>query len=79
MRSYISPGLVLDKSPKDVIASVDEMAGGPLEITSPSQLARDRQQIYNINRGLKRKKSRNTGTKIKEDKMSLYMHSYPSL
>ena len=56
-----------------MIAKLDEIAGGPMEIQNPSQVARNREQIYNVNRKLKRKKSRNTGPAKLPDIAKLYV------
>ena len=60
-------------SPKEVISSIDKEIGGPLELTNPSEAVRNREQVYNINRNLKRKKSRKTGPPNLADYKQLYV------
>ena len=48
--------------PKQIIRKVVQEAGGLISATTPSDLPRDRNQVYNLSRGIEnRKRHRNTG------------------
>ena len=47
-------------APKDVVSKIQVMGGGAFNLSSASEVARDRTQVYNTLRNISRPKSRNT-------------------
>ena len=48
-------------APKEVVSKIQVMAGGAFNLSSASEVARDRTEVYNALRNISRPKSRNTG------------------
>ena len=48
-------------APKEVVSKIQVMAGWAFNLSSASEVARDRTQVYNAMRNISRPKSRNTG------------------
>ena len=60
------------ESPKHIISLIEKESGGVLNIDSPSEMLRNREQVYNVCRGLpERKRCRNTGPPRRTDFVKL--------
>ena len=60
-------------APKEVVSKIQVMAGGAFDLSSASEVARDRTQVYNALRNISRPKSRNTGHPKRTDYHKLQM------
>ena len=60
-------------APKEVVSKVQVVAGGALNLSSASEVARYRTQVYNALRNISRPKSRNTGHSKSKDYHKLQM------
>ena len=60
-------------APKEVISKIQVLAGGAFNLSSTSEVARDRTQVYNALRNISRPKSRNTGHPESTDYHKLQM------
>ena len=60
-------------APKEVVSKIQVMAGGAFDLSSASEVARDRTQAYNALRNISRPKSRNTGHPRRTDYHKLHM------
>ena len=60
-------------APKEVVSKVQVMAGGAFNLSSASEVARDRTLVYNALRNISRPKSRNTGYPKNTDYHKLQM------
>ena len=60
-------------APTEVVSKIQVMAGGAFNLSSPSEVARDRTQVYNALRNISRPKSRNTGHPKSTDYHKLQM------
>ena len=60
-------------APKDVVSKIQVMAGGAFNLSSASEVVRDRTQVYNALRNISKPKSRNTGHPKSTDYTKLQM------
>ena len=60
-------------APKEVVSKIQVMAGGAFNLSSASEVARDKTEVYNALRNISRPKSRNTGHPKSTDHHKLQM------